>query len=139
MTEISRKQGMHKKRDVSVTVVVLDVAEMAAADTYEVAVLPTNILITASSLISLVAFDGTTPTVALGFEGGTGAELIAATTIAAAADTVVAGNGDLSRQTGDTITATKLGTSTVGKYLFTIEYIEYEQCTGELTNFVPAP
>lgn len=138
MTDISRTLGKHKKRDVSVMALELNASDMAAAGTYELAVLPKNCLITASSLVSIVAFDGTTPTVAIGFEGGTGAELIAATTIAAVADVVAAGNGDLSKQTGPTITATKVGTSTVGKYWFTIEYIEYEQCTGELTNFVPA-
>lgn len=138
MTDISRTNGMHKKRDVSVMTLHMDATNMAAADTYEVAVLPKNVLITASTLVSIVAFDGTTPTVAVGFQGGTGAELIAATTIAAAADTVAAGNGDIAKQTGPVITATKVGTSTVGQYVFTIEYIEYEQCTGELTNFVPS-
>jgi len=135
MTDISRKQGMHKKRDVSVMALMLDAADMGAADTYEVAMLPKNSLIIASTLTVLTSFDGTTPTVAVGFEGGTGAELIAATSVSSAADTVTAGNGDISRQTGAAVTVTKAGTSTVGKAVFTIEYIEYEQCTGELTNF----
>jgi hypothetical protein len=138
MTDISRTSGMHKKRDVSVMVLTMIAADMAAADTYEAAVLPSNVLITASSLVTLIPFDGTTPTVAAGFQGGTGAELIAATAIDSAADTVVAGNGDLSKQTGAVITLTKVGTSTVGHAIMTIEYIEHEQCTGELTNFVPA-
>jgi hypothetical protein len=138
MTDISRTLGKHKKRDVSVMAIKLDAAEMGAAGTYEVARLPKNVLITASTLVTLVTFDGTTPTLAVGFQGGTGVELIAATTVAGAADTVAAGNGDISRQTGDVITMTKAGTSTVGKGVFTIEYIEYEQCTGELTNFVDA-
>ena len=138
MTDISRTNGMHKKRDVCVMTLNLDATNVAAADTYEAAVLPKNALITATALVTLIPFDGTTPTVAVGFQGGTGAELIAATAIDSAADTVVAGNGDISRQTGPVITATKVGTSTVGKAVFTIEYIEYEQCTGELTNFVPA-
>lgn len=136
MTDISRTLGKHKKRDVSVMALELNVSDMAAADTYELAVLPKNVLITASSLVVLTPFDGTTPTVAVGFQGGTGAELIAATAIDSAADTVAAGNGDISRQTGGVITATKVGTSTTGRAFFTIEYIEYEQCTGELTNFV---
>lgn len=136
MTDISRKQGMHKKRDVSVMTLIMDAADMGAADTYELAELPKEILITASSLVVLIPFDGTTPTAAIGFQGGTGAELIAATTIASAADTVVAGNGDISKQTGGVVTLTKVGTSTVGKAVMTVEYIEYEQCTGELTNFV---
>lgn len=136
MTDISRTNGMHKKRDVSVMTINMDAVNMAAADTYEVATLPKNALITASALVVLIPFDGTTPTVAVGFQGGTGAELIAATTIASAADTVAAGNGDISKQTGPVITVTKVGTSTVGKAVMTVEYIEYEQCTGELTNFV---
>ena len=127
---------MHKKRDVSVMVIYLTAAEMAAADTYEVASFPKNILITASSLVTLIPFDGTTPTAAIGFQGGSGAELIAATAIDSAADTVAAGNGDISKQTGGVVTVTKTGTSTVGKAVATVEYIEYEQCTGELTNFV---
>ncbi len=137
MTDISRTLGKHKKRDVSVMAIELNVSDIAAVGTYECAVLPTDSLIIASTLVTLVAFDGTTPTIAVGFEGGTGAELIAATAIDSAVDTVVAGNGDLSKQTGATVTATKVGTSTVGKCMFLIEYIEYNQATGELTNFVP--
>lgn len=135
MTDISRTLGKHKKRDVSVMALEINASDMAAAGAYELAILPTNVLITATSLVTIVAFDGTNPTIAVGFNGG--AELIAATAIDSAADTVVAGNGDISTQTGPQITMDKVGTSTVGKAFFTIEYIEYEQCTGELTNFVP--
>jgi len=135
MTDISRKNGVHKKRNVSVMTLHMDAQYMAAADTYEMAVLPKSALITASSLVILIPFDGTTPTVAVGVVGE-GDKLIAATALDAVADTVAAGNGDISVQTGPTITATKVGTSTVGKAVMTIEYIEYEQCTGELTNFV---
>ena len=134
MTDISRTLGKHKKRDVSVMAIELNVSDLAAADTYEVAVLPKNALIIASTLTVVVPFTAGA-TVAVGFEGGTGAELIAATTVASAADTVVAGHGAISKQTGPTITVTKAGTSTAGKAWFIIEYIEYEQCTGELTNF----
>jgi len=121
MTDISRQQGNHKKRDVSVMAVKMVAADMGAADTYEVAMLPKNCLIIASTLVTLTTFYGTTPTVAVGFEGGTGAELIAATTVAGTADTVAAGNGDLSKQTGAAITVTKTGTSTVGEAVFLIE------------------
>jgi hypothetical protein len=138
MTDISRTLGKHKKRDVSVMAIMLDASEMGAADTYEVAVLPKNILITASTLTVLESMDGTNPTVAVGFQGGTGSELISATTVSSAADTTAAGNGDISRQTGDVVTVTKVAASTTGLAVFTIEYIEYNQCTGELTNFVPA-
>lgn len=137
MTDISRTLGKHKKRDVSVMALAISAKDMAAADTYELAVLPKNVLITASSLVTIVAFDGTTPTIAVGFQGGSGAELIAATAIDSAADTVVAGNGDISQQTGPVIEASKVGTSTVGLAYMLVEYIEYEQCSGELTNFVP--
>ncbi len=137
MTDISRTLGKHKKRNVCVMALPIDVSDMAAADTYELAILPTNVLITASALIVIIPFDGTTPTIAVGFNGG--AELLAATAIDTSADTVAAGNGNLSKQTGPQITMDKLGTSTVGKAVFLIEYIEYEQATGELTNFIPAP
>ena len=137
MTDISRTLGKHKKRNTSVMALEINASDMAAAGAYEVAVLPTNALIIASSLVTLIPFDGTTPTIAVGFNGG--AELLAATAIDSAADTVVAGNGDISQQTGPQITMAKVGTSTVGKAVFTIEYIEYDQATGELTNFVPAP
>jgi len=137
MTDISRTLGKHKKRDVSVMALEINASDMAAAGAYELAVLPMNVLITASSLVTIVPFDGATPTITVGFNGGT--ELLALTAIDSAADTVVAGNGDISQQTGPVITMDKLGTSTVGIAMFTIEYIEYEQCTGELTNFVPAP
>jgi hypothetical protein len=137
MTDISRTLGKHKKRDVSVMALAISASDMAAAGAYEVAVLPKNVLIVASNLVTLVDFDGTTPTIAVGFNGG--AELIAATAIDGGADDVNAGNGGISIQTGPQITMSKVGTSTVGEAVFTIEYIEYEQCTGELTNFVPAP
>ncbi len=114
----------------------LNVSDIAVADTYEVDVLPTNVLIIATTLVTLIAFDGTTPTAAVGFQGGSGSELLAATAIDSASDTVVAGNGDISQQTGPVITVAKVGVSTVGKAVVLIEYIEYEQCTGELTNFV---
>lgn len=133
--DISRTLGKHKKRDVSVMALEINASDMAEAGAYECAVLPSNVLITATALVTIVAFDGTTPTIAVGFNGG--AELLAATALDSAADTVVAGNGDISVQTGPQITMDKVGTSTVGKAYFTIEYIEYEQCTGELTNFVP--
>ena len=135
MTDISRTLGKHKKRNVCVMALEINASDMAAAGAYELAVLPTNVLITATALVSVVAFDGTTPTIAVGFNGG--AELLAATTIAAAADTVAAGNGNIAQQTGPQITMDKVGTSTVGKYIFIIEYVEYEQATGELTNFIP--
>ena len=136
MTDISRTFGKHKKRDVSVMSIELNASEMGAVGAYEVGVLPTNILILTSTLVTLIDFDGTTPTVAVGFGA---AELIAATAIDAGADTVDAGNGGISVQTGPVVIVDKLGTSTVGKAVFEIEYIEYEQCTGELTNFLPAP
>jgi len=135
MTDISRTLGKHKKRDVSVASLEINASDMAAAGAYELMVLPTNVLITASALVTIVPFDGTTPTIAVGFNGG--AELLAATAIDSAADTVAAGNGNISQQTGPVITMDKVGTSTVGKAIFNIEYIEQEQCTGELTNFVP--
>ncbi len=135
--DISRTLGKHKKRDVSVMALELNVSDIAAADTYEVAVLPTNVLIIASTLTILVPFNGTAPNVTVGFNGG--AELIAATAIDSPADTVAAGNGDISQQTGPQITVIKSWTSTVGKAMFTIEYLEYEQATGELTNFIPEP
>lgn len=134
MTDISRTLGKHKKRDVSVMALEINVSDMAAADNYECAILPTNVLITASSLVIIIPFDGTTPTIAVGFNGGT--ELLSATALDSSADTVSAGNGDISQQTGPQITMIKVGTSTVGKAVFTIEYTEYDQATGELTNFI---
>lgn len=135
MTDISRTLGKHKKRDVSVMSLPIDVSDMAAAGEYELAVLPTNVLITASNLVTLIPFDGTTPTIAVGFNGG--AELLSATALDGTADDVDAGNGGISQQTGPQITMTKVGTSTVGKAVFMIEYTEYDQATGELTNFIP--
>lgn len=135
MTDISRTLGKHKKRNVSVMAIPISVKDMAAAGVYEVAVLPKNILITASTLVALIPFDGTTPTIEVEYGA---VEVLAATAIDAVANTVVAGNGDLSIQSGPVLFMTKVGTSTVGEYMFTMEYIEYEQATGELTNFVDA-
>jgi len=138
MTDISRTQGKHKKRDVSVMAIPILASEVSAPDTYEAAMLPKNSLIIASTTSIIVPFDGTTPLLGVGFAGGSGIELVSGVSLSTAANTVNPGSGDILKTTGAVITLTKTGAddNTVGEALVTIEYIEYEQCTGELTNFV---
>ena len=145
IVDVSRGKGRHKKRDVSVAAYYIDSAELAAliadgalaTDQFMLGRLPTNIIILASLTTVLVPFDAVV-TMTCGLVGGTGAEFAAALTpLDAAADTVVAGSGDISVQTGPAVQATFAGApGQVGLALVTVEYIEHEQCTGELTNFV---
>lgn len=140
--DISRSKGRHKKRDVSVSAFEINGAEVAAliaagtaanTDDFQLGVLPKNILITAVHTVVLESFDAAL-TVDLGFSGGT--ELDGAVALDGAADTVVVGNTGISIQTGPTVTADFSANPTQGRAMLIVQYIEYEQCTGELTNFV---
>ena len=139
--DISRSKGRHKKRDVSVAAFELNGEELATliagdatnADDFQLGVLPTNILIVAQYTVIIESFDAAL-TVDLGFSGGT--ELDSAVALDGAADTVVAGVTGLAIQTGPTVTADFSADPSQGRAMVIIEYIEYDQCTGELTNFV---
>ena len=138
MTDLSRSQGNHKKRDISVSAFRLKSSDIPGADTYELGVLPTNILIVGSSVTNVVAFSAAT---AISVEMVGGATLITTADLAAAADTVVDSTSTpLATQTGPVVTATLTGgvALTAGEAVVTVEYIELDQCTGELTNFVDA-
>ena len=134
MTNLSRTLGMHKKRDVSVMAIQCLGSEMAAADTYEVGNLPKDSLIIASTSFVVVPFDGTSPTANFGFTGAL-TQLDSAVALDASAGTVVAGAGNLLKVSGGEVTVQRVAASTLGEVWLIIEYIEYLQCTGELTNF----
>jgi len=139
--DISRKEGRHKKRDVSVAAFRLLGTEIAAliaagaanTDDFQLGVLPKNILITAVHTVIISSFDASL-TVDLGFAGGT--ELDSAVALDGSADTVVVGNTGISVQTGPIVTADFSADPSQGEAMVIIEYIEYNQATGELTNFV---
>lgn len=145
--DISRKGGRHKKRDVSVAAYyiseseiakLIDKGEAAATDTFQLAMLPDNALIIASATTVLVPFT-VAATLNCGIAGGT--QFAAAVALNAAADTVVAGSGDISRQPASLVDMTMANAAGIavdggGYAVVTVEYIEHEQCSGELTNFV---
>ncbi len=134
MTNVTRTLGKHKKRDVSVMAIRCLGSEMAAAGTYEVGNLPKRILVIASTSFVVVPFDGTLPTADFGITGDSTA-FDALVALDGTADTVVAGAGNIHMPTGAEVTVTRLVASTLGEVWLIIEYIEYDQCTGELTNF----
>jgi len=109
-------------------------SEMGAAATYELANLPKQSLVIASTSFIVVPFDGTLPKADFGFTGAL-TELDATVALDAAANTVVAGAGNIHKPSGGEVTVVKTVASTVGEAWLIIEYIEYTQCTGELTNF----
>lgn len=136
---ISRSEGRHKKRDISVFACKIGVDEMfTSADVFQLAQLPKNIIIISASLTTIVAYNSATSAVLdIGWAGGD--ELFDGTNIKATAGTEVASSlVPLLAETGGVLTAKPVfvGAPTAGEVLLTIEYVEYEQCTGELTNFV---
>lgn len=134
MTNVTRTLGKHKKRDVSVMAIQILGTEMAAAGTYESANLPKGSLVIASTSFIVVPFDGTTPTANFGVTGSL-TIFDSAVALDASADTVVAGAGNLHFPSGGEVTVQRVAASTLGEAWLILEYIEYNQCTGELTNF----
>lgn len=144
MTDINltRYRGRHKKRNVSVMALEIDGAEIGALvdnhafvladDDFELGVLPTHILITSVKTVVLEDFDGSL-TVDIGLTSG-GTELDAAVALDGGANSVVVGNTDISIQTGPKVFAEFSAKPTQGRAYVIIEYIEYTQCTGELTR-----
>ena len=132
--DISRSQGRHKKRNVCVFRSTINPTEMPTAGTYELGILPKNIVITNAFLAVKTPMDATR-TVDVGFSGG-------ATVLDDAALTGLAGSvvstGFAAQlvETGPTLTVVTSGALTQGECELLVEYVEYEQCTGELTDFV---
>ena len=138
-TNISRLEGRHKKRDVNVFFAEVDFDEVATtAEIYQLAKLPPETVVLSAVLLPIVLNNaGTSATFDLGFAGG--AELINDGDLLTAAGTDVPSTlVPLHLPTGGTLTfvPTYGGTAaTAGKAFIYCEYLEYRQCTGELTNF----
>lgn len=139
-TNISRLEGRHKKRDVNVFFAEVDYDEIATtAEVYQLAQLPPECVILSATVLPIVLNDaGTSATFDLGFAGG--AELIDDGNLLTAAGTAIPSTlVPINLPTGGVLTfvPTYGGTAaTAGKFFLYIEYLEYRQCTGELTNFV---
>lgn len=137
---ISRLGGRHKKRDICVFFATLDYDEIAtSADVYQLAQLPPECIVLSATALPIVQNDaGTSATFDLGWDGG--AELMDDANLKTAAGVaIVSSTVPLHLPTGATLTLvpTYGGTAaTAGQLFIYIEYLEYEQCTGELTNFV---
>jgi hypothetical protein len=137
---ISRLKGRHKKRDICVFYTTLNYDEIAiSADVYQLAEIPPESIVLSATALPIVQNDaGTSATFDLGWDGG--AELIDDGDLKTAAGTaIVSSTVPLHLPTGATLTfvPTYGGTAaTAGQLALYIEYLEYEQCTGELTNFV---
>lgn len=145
---LTRELGRHKKRDVSVFTTFLDIVSAPGAtavstsgDDYELFVMPPESLVTHASMVVVTANNAGTSAVAdLGFGGDD--TLIDGADLTSAAGTELDGgtNAEIPaiKATGGTVTfsPTYAGTApTAGRVLVRVEYIEYEQCTGELTEF----
>lgn len=139
-TNISRLEGRHKKRDINVFFAEVDYDEIATtAEVYQLADFPPECLVIGASVLPVVVNNaGTSLAFDLGFAGG--AELISAGDGLTAAGTNIPSTlVPVHLPTGGVLTflPTYGGTAaTTGKYFITVEYVEYRQCTGELTNFV---
>ena len=137
---ISRLKGRHKKRDICVFSTEIEYDEiLTAADVYQLAQLPPECIVLSATVLPTVQNNaGTSASFDLGWAGG--AELIDDGDLKTAAGTaIVSSTVPLHLPTGATLTIvpTYGGTApTAGKMFVYVEYLEYEQCTGELTNFV---
>jgi hypothetical protein len=138
---VSRLGGRHKKRDISVFFAELDFDEIATAgDVYQLGMLPPEVIVLSAVALPIVTNNaGTSATFDLGFAGGD--ELIDGGDLLTAAGTDVPSTAvPIHLPTGAIVTwkaATYGGAAaTAGKVFVYIEYLEYTQCTGELTNFV---
>lgn len=139
-TNISRLEGRHKKRDVNVFFAELDYDEIAtSAEVYQLAQLPPESVVLSAVYFPIVTNNaGTSMTFDLGFAGG--AELIdGGDGLTAAGTDVPSTLVPVHLPTGGALTFLPTyggAAATAGKVFIYIEYLEYRQCTGELTNFV---
>jgi len=137
---LSRLEGRHKKRDVCVFFADIEFDEiLTTADVYQLCdIPPESIILSAVALPIVLNNAGTSATFDLGFAGG--AELIDDGNLLTAAGTDIPSTlVPLHRPTGGvlTIVPTYGGTApTAGRLFVYVEYLEYMQATGELTNFV---
>jgi hypothetical protein len=139
-TNISRLDGRHKKRDINVFFAEIDYDEIAtSAEVYQLAQLPPECIVLSAVVLPVVTNNaGTSAAFDLGFAGGD--ELIDGGDLKTAAGTDVPSTAvPIHLPTGGVLTLlpTYGGTAaTAGKLFLYVEYLEYKQCTGELTNFV---
>ena len=137
---LSRLEGRHKKRDICVFFAEIEYSDiLVAADVYQLGMIPPeSIVIAATVLPSVTNNAGTSATFDLGFAGG--AQLLDNADLKTAAGTDIPSTlAPVHLPTGGilTIVPTYGGAApTLGKMFVYVEYIEYTQCTGELTNFV---
>jgi hypothetical protein len=137
---ISRLGGRHKKRDINVFFAEIDFDEVLVSDdVYQLAQLPPETIVLSATVLPIVTNNaGTSAAFDLGWAGAD--ELIAAGDWTEAAGTaIVSALVPIHLPTGATLTLkiTYGGTApTAGKAFIYVEYLEYKQCTGELTNFV---
>ncbi len=139
-TNSSRLEGRHKKRDVNVFFADILFSEViTAAEIYQLCEIPPESVILSCVMLPIVLNNaGTSATFDIGFDGGD--ELIDGGDLLTAAGTDVASSlVPLHMPTGGTLTWTAKtygGTApTAGRAFLYVEYLEYKQCTGELTNF----
>jgi hypothetical protein len=139
-TNISRLEGRHKKRDVKIFFAEVNFDEIAtSAEVYQFADMPDECIILSAVYFPIVTNDaGTSMAFDLGLNGGD--ELIdGGDGLTAAGTDVPSTTVPLHVPTGGVLTflPTYGGTAAAaGKVFIYVEYVEYRQCTGELTNFV---
>lgn len=138
-TNLSRLDGRHKKRDVCVFFADVTYDEIITnAEVYQLGVIPPESIVLSAVVLPIVLNNaGTSATFDLGFDGG--AELIDDGDLLTAVGTDIPSTlVPIHLPTGGTLTivVTYGGTApTAGQLFLYVEYLEYRQCTGELTNF----
>lgn len=145
---LTRKGRLNRKRGVRNFIAVLDYADTSeldittSADDYELFVAPNDCYITKAEMLVVTPFDSATSDAAdVGIAGGD--TLIDGADLQSAAGTQLDGGSNAAipqfLETGGTITFSPTytgGSTTEGKVIVVIEYIDIERCEeGEMTEF----
>lgn len=137
---LSRTHGKHKKRDISVALVEIDVSGEYAtsADTYQLVQFAHKTLILGVTALVLVPNDAVTSAVAdIGIDGDN--SLVSAGDLTDTAGTDLASmSAPFYLETGGVLTyiPTYTGAMTEGKILLAVQYVETDRTNGQMTAFI---
>lgn len=145
---LTRKARLNKKRGVRNFIAVLDYADTSeldittSADDYELFVAPNDCYVTKAEMLVITPFNSATSDAAdVGIDGGD--TLIDGANLQSAANSLLSGGTNAVvpqfLETGGTITFSPTytgGSTSAGKVILVIEYVEIERCEeGEITQF----
>lgn len=134
MPDATRQYGRHKKRGVSVMALKVNLADLNAASAFVLGVLPESSLLMNAWIVQTIVGSVALSTADISADGNLLFNDYALTSVA---DTVTADVTNIHLPTGGDVTITPSAdlSAGTGQLWVMLEYIEYEQCTGELTNF----